>query len=284
MSVSLRETPLSDRILVFTMGGDEVSTSFGANCVAVRGSRGTLLVDPLVAPAHARRVEEALGRAGFPPVVEVVVTHHHTDHALGAGLFAARGVRVHAHRRCAEAMAALHPALVADRREVPSLAALFADAEPYAPGALFEEMEAIDLGDLAAEVRHLGPAHTPGDAVVLFPSEGLAVAGDLLLHGYHANYEDADRQGVRRSLAELSALAVRFVPGHGPPGGRELLAEQARYHDEAERIARRGPTAEEAAAELVARFPGHLLAAAAAEGVRFWRGRGRTPRQEGGYR
>jgi len=271
MKVLLRETALSGRVRVYTLGGDEVATSFGANCVAVRGERGTLLVDPLVAPAHARRVAAAIAAAGFPPVSHVVLTHHHTDHALGAGLFAARGARVYAHRRCAEAMASSHPALVAARRGVPALAGLFADAEPYAPGELFEESRRIDLGDLAVEVRHLGPGHTQGDAVVLLPSEGLAVAGDVLQSGYHANCEDADRDGVRRSLSTLSSLAARFVPGHGEPGGAELVAAQVRYHDEVERIALGAASPQEAERELLRLHPGYLLAAAVPEAVRFWR-------------
>lgn len=268
----LRELVLSDRVRLFTLGGDELATSYGANCVAVRGERGTLLVDPLVAPAHARQVEEALGRSGFPPVEEVVLTHHHTDHALGAGLFGRRGTRVAAHRLCALSMAAEHPALVAARRSDPRLADLFADAWPHRPGVLFEARHRLDLGGLPVEVRHLGHGHTPGDAVVVVPAEGLAVCGDLVLRGYHANYEDADRRGVREALRDLALAAERFVPGHGEPGGPELLAAQAAYHEEVERLSRAARTPAEAEEALRERFPGHLLEAALPVTVRFFRG------------
>lgn len=271
MAETLRERTLSSRVSVFTIGGDTAATSFGANCVAVRGEGGTLLVDPLIAPAHARLVAEALSRAGFPPVSEVVLTHHHSDHALGASLFAARGAEVVAQRRCAAAMAAEHPALIAARRRDPTLAPLFADAEPYAPRQVFDERQAIDLGNVEVEVRHLGHGHTRGDAVVLVPAEGVAAVGDLVFRGYHVNYEDADQDGVRRALERLRGLAEQFVPGHGDPGGAELLGAQALYHDEAERIARGASSEGEAAAELERRFPGHLLAAAVPEAVRFWR-------------
>ncbi|HVP68782.1 MAG TPA: MBL fold metallo-hydrolase [Anaeromyxobacteraceae bacterium] len=268
----LRETQLTDRVRVFTLGGDDLLTSYGANCVAVRGDRSTLLVDPLVAPAHARLVAAALARAGYPPVSHVALTHHHTDHALGASLFARAGARVVAHGRCAAAMAEEHPALVAERRADGRVAALFADAVPYAPEATFEGEEAIDLGGVRAELRHLGHGHTPGDAVVLVPSDRLAATGDLVFRGYHFNYEQADREGVRRGLLALGDLAEWFVPGHGRPGGAEVLREQALYHDEAERIARGSPDAEAAAGSLVERFPGFLLRMAVPAAVRFWRG------------
>lgn len=262
-SLSLRETELSPRLVVLTLGGDRMLTSWGTNCVALAAAAGTLVVDPMIAPAHARLVEEALRRRGFPEVRYVVLTHHHTDHALGAAWFAARGVAVVAHVRCAEEMAAQHPAIIAARRRVPELAALFADAAPHAPAVRFEQRHAIDLGDTEVGVRHLGPGHTPGDAVVLFPSEGAVACGDLVFARYHFNYEEADAAQLPRRLEELAALpASRFIPGHGPPGGREILDEQARYHAEVARIVRSAASPAAARTAIEALFPGWALAEA----------------------
>jgi cyclase len=257
--VPIREALLSPRLLVLTLGGDTVERSFGANCVAVAGERGTLVVDPLVAPAHARLVGEALARRAFPPVTHVVLTHHHTDHALGASWFAAQGATVVAQRRCAEAMAAQHPALVAARRADPALAWLFADAEPHAPTAVFEEGYAIDLGGVAIEVRSFGPAHTAGDAVVLVPSERAVACGDLVSVGYHFNYEEAEPGALGGALEALAELpADRFIPGHGPAGGPEILAAQARYHQAVARIVAESAR-KEARAAVRSRFQGYLL-------------------------
>jgi len=52
----LTETVLSPRCVVLTLGGDTPLTSWGANCLVVAGRDGTLVVDPLIAPAHARLV------------------------------------------------------------------------------------------------------------------------------------------------------------------------------------------------------------------------------------
>lgn len=260
MAPPLRETLLTPRLLLLTLGGDTILTSWGTNCLALAGRDATLVVDPLIAPAHARLVEAALARRGFPPVRHVALTHHHTDHALGARHFAERGAEVVCHARCAEAMAAQHPALVAERRRDPALAPLFADAEPHAPGATFETSRTIELGDVRAELRHLGPGHTPGDAIVVFPSEGVAATGDLVFHGYHFNYEEADVGALPGRLDALRALPVaRFVPGHGAPGGRELLDAQARYHDEVARLVRAAAGPAEARAAVLARFPGLAL-------------------------
>jgi cyclase len=256
----LRETELSPRLVVLTLGGDRMITSWGTNCVAFAGATGTLVVDPMIAPAHARLVEEALRRRGFPPVRHVVLTHHHTDHALGAAWFAARGGTVIAQVRCAELMAAQHPGIVAERRRAPEVAGLFADAAPHAPAVRFEDRHTLELGDAEVHVRHLGPGHTPGDSVVLFPSEGVVACGDLVFAGYHFNYEEADAALLPRRLRELAQLpAARFVPGHGPPGGPEILDEQARYHAEVARIVRSAATPAAARAAIEALFPSLAL-------------------------
>ncbi len=274
-SSQLRETALSPRLVVLTLGGDRMLTSWGTNCVALAAAAGTLVVDPMIAPAQARLVQEALRRRGFPEVRYVVLTHHHTDHALGAGWFAAQGATVVAHVRCAEEMAAQHPALIAARRRVPELAALFADAAPHAPAVRFQDRHALDLGDAQVEVRHLGPGHTPGDAVVLFPSQGAVACGDLVFSGYHFNYEEADAAQLPRRLEELAALpAARFIPGHGPPGGREVLEAQALYHAEVARIVRSGASPAAARAAIEARFPGQLLPEAIPTAVAAFGGAG----------
>lgn len=272
MTPGLREVELTPRLLLLTLGGDGPLTSYGANCLALAGSGGTLLVDPLIAPAHARLVAGALERRGLPAVAAVALTHHHTDHALGAAWFAARGAPVVAQRRCAEAMAAQHASIVAARRRTPDLAALFADAEACRPTAVFEDRHLVDLGDVAAEVRHLGPGHTPGDAVVLFPSEGVAACGDLVFEGYHFNYEEADLEALPARLAELARLPVsRFVPGHGSPGGPEILEAQAVYHRTVAGLAAGAPSAEEARRAIAARFPGFALRSAVESAVARYR-------------
>jgi len=106
VAADLHETELRDNVWVWTLGGDRIESSYGANCTAVVGREAVLLVDPLIAPAHARLVESAL-RAKTPlPVRFVVLTHHHTDHALGSSWCAGRGTTVVARRACLEAMTA----------------------------------------------------------------------------------------------------------------------------------------------------------------------------------
>jgi glyoxylase-like metal-dependent hydrolase (beta-lactamase superfamily II) len=263
MTAVLRETRLRENAWAWTLGGDRIETSYGANCVAVAGRDSILVVDSLIAPAFARLLEAALSEKSALPVRHVVLTHHHTDHALGASWFAARGAEVLAHPACRDAMAAEHPGLVRARREIPQLAELFRDAEPHLPTALVEESVEIDLGGSRARVLHPGAGHTAGDLVVHFERESIVACGDLVSVGYHVNYEDAAVEKLEDGLRALSDLDARtYVPGHGPAGGGEILDEQARYHA--------AVAAAADVSQLRDAFPNHALAELLPLSVEVW--------------
>lgn len=261
----LTETQVREHVFVWTLGGDSIQTSYGTNCIAVVGQDAVLLVDPLIAPTHARLVEGALREKTPAPVRLVALTHHHTDHTLGASWFARQGAAVIAHRACRERMAAEHPALIESRRRAAETRELFADAVPVLPAVTFDEGLTLHVGVSEVEIWHPGRGHTPGDAFLFLPEERLAICGDLLFIGYHYNYEDARIPGVREGLRALRALdADTFIPGHGPVSGAAALEEQAGYHDAVEAIVREGVASgqddDALAAEVRARYPTHLLA------------------------
>jgi glyoxylase-like metal-dependent hydrolase (beta-lactamase superfamily II) len=263
IAASLAEDRLSEHVSVFTYGGETLATSYGANAVAFFGEGGIALVDPFVSPLLAAELDALLRARTADPVTHVVLTHHHTDHALGAGYFASKGAEVIAHVEAAARMAKEHPRLIAERRKSPGVAHLFASAEPYAPSRVVSSGLLLEVAGLRLDVFHPGHSHTPGDLCVHAPGLGVLVAGDLVSTGYHPNLEDADVAGMRAALSRLRSLPFRtLVPGHGPAGGREAVEEQLRYLDAAERAVRgalESGTEEDARAALAAAFPGFAL-------------------------
>ena len=271
MTDSLIETRLGERVRVWTLGGERLESSYGANCVGIAGEDAIALVDPLIAPAHARLVEDTVRSWTDRPVLFIVLTHHHTDHALGAGWFASRGAVVVAHPACRAAMAAEHPALVEARRKTPALSGLFRDAEPYVPSVVFAQAEwTADLGGVRVRARHFGPGHTPGDLVVSVDEESVTVCGDLVSVRYHVNYEDAALDRLAGGLEALRALGTAtYVPGHGAVGGREILEHQLSYHREVAEAASGGNPAE-GVERLRARYPGYLLEELLPQSIARW--------------
>jgi len=260
----LAETAVRENVFVWTLGGDSISTSYGTNCTAVIGPESVLVVDPLIAPAHARLVAAAIQQKTSAPVRFVTLTHHHTDHSLGASTFVQAGAALIANRTCRERMALEHPQLIEQRRWQPETRDLFMDAVPVLPSVTFEESLTVHLGEMEIELWHPGWGHTPGDVFLFLPEARVAICGDLLFSGYHFNFEDGSLPGVRQGLRALRALdAETFIPGHGPVAGPEALDEQAQYLDTVESVVRSGlkdGKADDAiAADVLATFPTYRL-------------------------
>jgi cyclase len=68
---------------------------------------------------------------------------------------------------------------------------------------------------------HFGPAHTSGDTVVVFESEGVIAAGDLFFNGLPPYIDVADGSDTDNWVKVIRAVAQRYpkykvIPGHGP--------------------------------------------------------------------
>jgi cyclase len=255
----LAEDRLSAAVSVFTYGGETLAESYGSNATVFFGKGAVVVVDPFVSPRQAAALGARIATRTVDPVTHVVLTHHHTDHALGAVYFAAKGAEVVAHEKAAPRMAKEHPGLIAERRKNPEVTHLFESAAPYVPSRIVSETFLLEEGGLRLEVFHPGHAHTPGDLCVHAPGLGVLVGGDLVSTGYHPNLEDADVAGMRAALERLRLLPFRtLVPGHGSAGGREGVEDQLRYLDTAEGTVRRAlesGTEEEAREALTRAFP-----------------------------
>src|SRR3990170_1903435 len=102
----LQETRIRDNVIVWTLGGDTIQTSYGTNATGVIGEDAVLMIDPLIAPAYGHRLAQKLRAHTEVPVRYVVFTHHHTDHSWGAAPFEDEGAVLIGHRECRERMLA----------------------------------------------------------------------------------------------------------------------------------------------------------------------------------
>ncbi len=266
----LSESSLSAQVSVFTHGGETLADSYGSNATVFFGRGAVVVVDPFVSPRQAAALGARIAARTVDPVTHVILTHHHTDHALGASWFAALGADVIAHAEAARRMALEHPGLLAERRRDPALAALFEGAEPHAPSRLVTDGLAFEAGGLRFDVFHPGHAHTPGDLCVYAPALGVLVAGDLVSTGYHPNLEDADVPGWRSALDGLRGIPFwTLVPGHGPAGGREAVEDQLAWFDGAARtVTEAAEFGFDPVAALKAAYPERLLAVVLPDAVR----------------
>lgn len=189
------------------------------NTLFVVGESGVLAFDPISTEAATRYAEAIRERAPDLPLRWIVYSHHHADHATGAGVL----------REAKEAPEAL---VVAHRRAGIRLEAI-GDPDLPPPDLTFTERMALDLGDRAVELHYLGPSHGDDLIVGFLPGERIAFAVDFVMN---------DTPGFRtlgahvfpdffETLPRLLGLDFEtIVFGHGPPGDRRTVERQVAYY------------------------------------------------------
>ncbi len=139
---------------------------------------------------------------GLPALRELVLTHHHGDHAGGFAAFA---------------------------RRQPT-ARLWAPDPDLLPAALRARAERLNEGTLLADgalVVLSTPGHAPAHVALWQPDVGRLYAGDMVL-GFGTPWvgpPEGDMAVYLQSLRRLAGLPVRdLMPGHGPQADAAQIA------------------------------------------------------------
>ena len=191
------------------------------NLGLVVGTEAALLVDTGSSPEQGRTIRESVASATDRPLVAVVVTHWHYDHAFGLAAFA--DLESVGHESVPDRLASAEAAAEAARLEVA------ADALG-APSRELVVATAFDLGDRRVEVAHLGRGHTDGDLVVVVPDADVVFAGDLIESAgppsFGPDSVPDEWAGTLDGLVGLMTERTIAVPGHGDPVNRAFVFNQ----------------------------------------------------------
>lgn len=195
----------ADEAIAFNNGGAI------ANCTILAAQGGAILCDCGPSLGFGKALADLARQLSGGPVMRVLITHHHPDHAMGA--------------------AAFDPAIIAalpeTRRELERDGRGFSDGmyrllaewmtgtnvvlpgQDVTPGP-------FEIGGRALEAIALS-GHSGGDLAIMDKASGTLITGDLVFHNRAPATPDADLAGWRRSLDALDAMSfARLVPGHGP--------------------------------------------------------------------
>jgi cyclase len=151
-------------------------------------------------------------KAKAPKGIELLInTHHHGDHTSGNPAFKAVVKRIVAHENC-----------VAWQRKVAEQATNPAP-QAYADET-FKDMWKVDFGGETVYAHHAGPAHTSGDAAVLFAKADIMHGGDLLFRRVHPRVDGPAGASIANWIDLLGRMSaahgddVLYVFGHGKDG------------------------------------------------------------------
>ncbi len=185
-------------------------------------------------PSGARLTMEAAKKVSDKPVKYVFDTHHHGDHSYGNAVWTQTGATTLAYKGVSEEMKRYEPKRwQATAKERQDVADMHSDSvEP--PKQTFDKSP-FTLKDDTREVRFyfFGWAHTRGDGFVYLPKEKVLCSGDAAVNGPYNYTADGNIGNWPKVTAAAAKLSVEHVlPGHGGPGGREILEGQGRFMTE----------------------------------------------------
>jgi cyclase len=183
-------------------------------------------------PSGARLAMEAAKKVSSKPVKYVFDTHHHGDHAYGNSVWTQAGATTLAYKGVAEEMKRYEPArwqaMEKDRKDVAELKQ--STVEP--PKQTFDKSPFVleDAGGRRVEFHFFGWAHTRGDGFVYLPKEQVLCTGDAVVNGPYNYTADANVANWPTVVRNARKLQVKYLlPGHGAPGGPEVLAGEERF-------------------------------------------------------
>jgi len=213
---------------VWVVRGADEAIAFGnggaiANCTILAARGGAILCDCGPSLAYGQALAALAQRLTGGPVLRVLITHLHPDHAMGAAAFAPPIIA----------------ALPQTRRELERDGRGFSDGmyrlladwmrgtEVVLPG-LDVAPGALEIGGRALEAIALS-GHSGGDLALIDRATGTLIAGDLVFHNRAPATPDADLGAWRRSLDALDGLTfARLIPGHGAVDNSHSAIAQTR--------------------------------------------------------
>lgn len=230
-------------------GRDNVSVS---DAGVIVGDDSVMVIDTLTAPIHAANFIAAIRKVTDKPFRHVVNTHHRGDHVNGNQYF--MPAEVVAHQYCREEVLKMVPGPAL----WPKRDGWAAGTEPrriVPPVTTFGNKMTHHYGKTVVELIFMGPAHTYGDIVAYLPQHKILLAGDIAFFYVAPFAQNAHVTKWLETIDRIMKMDVEtIVPGHGPIGGKNELAEMGEYFVVLKREAKRrfdaGMPAGRAAADI----------------------------------
>jgi cyclase len=213
--------PLADGVWAWLQPGGGSGIS---NAGVVADEDGLTVVDCLMVRSQWEPFAAAVNALGAP-VRRLVFSHAHIDHVGGSRSFPLAAVYG---SPATSALLDQPPMTDAYKAFMPAFAGEFDELAEMGTRRVTHEV--VDNASLTPRVEVLPAAgHTLGDLMVLVAEADVLFAGDLCFFGVTPLAFQGDPAAWAAVLGVVADLATRIVPGHGPVGGPDEVADLATY-------------------------------------------------------
>lgn len=230
--------------LYMVSGAEGANT--GGNTAVYIAANGVVLVDTKYA-GYGQAILDKVKTVTNKPVTHIINTHTHGDH-VGANDFFPASVEIVAHENTATNMAKMYTfAVPASKHGLPD--------------RTFKDRVTLLSGNDSIDVYYFGPAHTNGDAFIVFRNLRVMHAGDVF-PGPRTPLMDANNGGtgvgypgaLSRAIAGIKNVDT-VIPGHSPVTNWQGFVDYGEFISawvsSVQAAAKAGKTGEQALSEFV---------------------------------
>ena len=208
-------------------GNVAVLEGSGGNVAVVTGPDGKVMIDAGITVSRPQ-MATALAAVGPEPVITLINTHWHFDHANGNEWVSEFGPRIVAHENTWKHLSTMQRVEDWDY----DFSAL---PQRALPTELFAQEKTLELSGATFRLKYYGPAHTDSDISVYLPEADVLHAGDTFWNGVYPFIDYSTGGNIDGSIhaaaANLAAAkdSTIIIAGHGSPVGNR--AQLQAFHD-----------------------------------------------------
>lgn len=209
---------VGEGLWAFTAEGDP-------NSGVIIGDDSVMIIEAQATPRLANKVIEKVREVTDKPISHVVLTHYHAVRVLGASAFGAPQI----------IMSDTARSMVAERgqedwdSEFQRFPRLFEGHESIPgltwPTTTFSDNMTVYLGKRRIDIKHIGRAHTAGDAVIHVPDQNVMFTGDIVEYHSACYCGDGYFNDWGKTLDVIKSFDVDAIaPGRGDAlVGKEMV-------------------------------------------------------------
>lgn len=204
-----------------------------SNAYVVELEKGVVVIDATLTVSSAKEIRSMIDDIG-KPVYAILITHGHPDHYNGL-VEITRGVTVPIY----STQGVLDVIKQYDQEKEKQWRPMFGDEWPAKrvfPDRLVKNGSEVKFEETSFTVFDIGAGESHSDSYWIMKDGRTTQAfiGDIVLHKVHAYLSDGHPSDWLRHLSELKTVLKDvsiLYPGHGLPGGLEMLDWQKKYID-----------------------------------------------------
>ncbi len=207
------------------------ATSIFTNAFIIELDKSVVVIDATLTVSSSKELR-AMVDAIKKPLAGVFLTHGHPDHYNGLGyLTEDKSTKIYSTKDVYDVIAK------SDKDKEKQWVPMFGDEWPrnrVFPNTIVASNENVIIDGVEFSITSLGSGESHADSYItmLNGHKKIAFVGDVVLHNVHAYLSDGHVDEWLRNLKKLKTDLKQYskiYPGHGAPGGLELLSWQEYY-------------------------------------------------------